>query len=86
MPYRHETGTRRTWTTRTTRINTEICPCSPRYPRRPRPMSGRSLYPIFNLRNRRLLLTTNTLLNAIAPAANIGFKYPSAAAGIRMTL
>ena len=36
--------------------------------------------------NLRLLLTTNTLLNAIAPAASIGFKYPNMAAGIRMML
>ena len=36
--------------------------------------------------NRKLLLTTNKLLKAIAPAASIGFKYPSAAAGINTTL
>jgi MFS family permease len=41
---------------------------------------------IFARRNRRLLLTTKILLNAIAPAANIGFKNPIAAAGIKIIL
>jgi hypothetical protein len=36
--------------------------------------------------NLRLLLTTNTLLNAIAPAASMGFNSPIAAAGIKTTL
>jgi hypothetical protein len=39
-----------------------------------------------NPRNRKLLLTTNTELKAIASAAKIGLKNPSAAAGIRITL
>ena len=30
--------------------------------------------------------TTKTLLNAMAPAASMGFKYPNAAAGMRITL
>lgn len=37
-------------------------------------------------RSRKLLLTTNTLLKAMAAAASIGTKKPSAAAGIRITL
>lgn len=37
-------------------------------------------------RSRKLLLTTNTLLNAIAPAAIIGFRKPIAAEGISITL
>ncbi len=36
--------------------------------------------------SRKLLVTTNTLLKAIAPAASIGLSRPKAAAGIRMTL
>ena len=43
-------------------------------------------YSIFTFRNRKLLLTTNTLLKAIAPAASIGFNRPNAAAGIKITL
>jgi hypothetical protein len=38
------------------------------------------------LRNLKLLVTTNTLLKAIAPAANIGLSNPKAAAGINITL
>ncbi len=41
---------------------------------------------MFCFRNLKLFVTTNTLLNAMAPAASIGFKYPSAAAGISTTL
>jgi hypothetical protein len=41
---------------------------------------------IFTLRNLRLLLTTNTLLKAIAPAASIGTRNPNAAAGISTIL
>ena len=41
---------------------------------------------IFAFRSLKLFVTTNTLLNAMAPAASIGFKYPSAAAGMRITL
>jgi len=36
--------------------------------------------------NRKLLVTTKTLLKAIAPAASIGLSNPAAAAGIRMML
>jgi hypothetical protein len=39
-----------------------------------------------NPRSRRLLVTTNTEENAIAPAASIGLISPSAAAGMRTTL
>jgi len=41
---------------------------------------------ILALLSLRLLLTTKTLLKAMAPAASIGFRSPSAAAGIKMTL
>gem|GEM_PF-1273764 len=44
------------------------------------------IYAIFCFLNRRLLVTTKTLLKAIAPAASIGFRKPSAAAGIKITL
>jgi hypothetical protein len=39
-----------------------------------------------NLRSRRLLLTTNTELNAIAAPASIGFSRPAAASGSAATL
>jgi hypothetical protein len=41
---------------------------------------------ILFLDNLRLLVTTNTLLNAIAPAASMGFKNPKAAIGINIIL
>lgn len=41
---------------------------------------------VLNLRSLRLLVTTKTLLKAIAPAASIGLSSPNAAAGIRITL
>jgi hypothetical protein len=40
----------------------------------------------FAVRKRSELLTTNTLENAIAKPAHIGFKYPSAANGIAAAL
>jgi hypothetical protein len=43
-------------------------------------------YAIFLFLNRKLLVTTNTLLNAIAPAASTGTNKPNAATGIRITL
>src|SRR5687768_12125911 len=43
-------------------------------------------YLIFTPRKRRLFETTNTLLNAMARAASMGTRNPSAAAGIRITL
>ena len=45
-----------------------------------------TIFYILTLRNLKLLLTTKILLNAIAPAANMGFKNPNAAAGINITL
>lgn len=39
-----------------------------------------------NRRNRRLLLTTNTLENAIAAPASIGLRRPAAASGIAAAL
>ena len=41
---------------------------------------------IFTFLSLRLLLTTETELNAIANAASMGLINPNAAAGIRMTL
>jgi len=43
-------------------------------------------YEIRNPRRRRLLVTTKIELKAIAPAASIGLRKPSAATGIRMML
>lgn len=45
-------------------------------------------FPLYTLAflKRKLLLTTNTLLNDMAAAARMGLRYPRAAAGIKITL
>ena len=55
-------------------------------PRRAARTRGIGFIQICWRRSRRLLVTTNTLLKAIAPAARIGLRKPSAAAGIRRML
>ena len=62
-----------------------LCPSdiSPKFYKR---NLGESVIYIFAFLSRRLLLTTETLLNAIANAASMGLINPIAAAGIRMTL
>lgn len=44
------------------------------------------IYASLNPRSLRLFVTTKIELNAMAPAANIGFKKPSAAAGMSKML